>query len=164
MAGTDATNMNPVQYGADGSQVLLTYRRPPVISGQGATVTLTASQSGADCLFDRAAGIVYTLPAPVIGMYFDFEVLITITSNAAKVITDAGTTFLLGSILSMDTDSGVATVGFTANGSSITNISMNGTTTGAIKGTRFRVRCISTTIWIIEGIVLGSGTVLTPFA
>jgi hypothetical protein len=55
-------------------------------SGNGATVTLTAAESGTTQIFDRAAGIVYTLPAPVPGMTFDFFVKTSVTSNAHKVI------------------------------------------------------------------------------
>src|SRR5258708_2613530 len=43
-----------------------------VISGQGATKTLTAGDSGSLCLFDRAAGIVYTLPTGAAGLWFEF--------------------------------------------------------------------------------------------
>lgn len=71
----------------------------PVISGQGATRTLSANESGSVCFFDRAAGIVYTLPtAPKPGTFFDFVVTTSVTSNAAKVITGAGTELLLSLI------------------------------------------------------------------
>lgn len=135
-----------------------------VISGQGATRSLSANESGSVCLFDRAAGIVYTLPTAKVGTYFDFFVTTTITSNNAKVITGAGTEFLLGSLNSVDTDTGNAEVGFTGNGTSHVAITQNGTTTGGVKGTKFRVTCVSSTIWSIEGNILGSGTVATPLA
>jgi hypothetical protein len=138
--------------------------RLPVIAGSGATVTLTEAQSGSTVLFDRAAGIVYTLPAPQPGLYFDFEVLTTVTSNAHKVITDAAASFLVGSVVSIDTDSGNVTVGFTADGTTIRAISQNGTTTGGLKGTTFRIKALSSTIWMISGIEQGNGTVATPFA
>ena len=44
-----------------------------VIDGVGATRTLAPEESGALCLFDRAAGNVFTLPAPVPGMQFEFR-------------------------------------------------------------------------------------------
>lgn len=136
-----------------------------VISGSGATRTLNANESGSVVLFDRAAGIVFTLPtAPIPGTYFDFFINTTITSNSAKVITGAGTEFMLGAINSVDTDTSNAEVGFTANGSTHVAITQNGTTTGGIKGTKFRLTCISSTIWSVEGNVLGSGTVETPFS
>lgn len=135
-----------------------------VISGQGATRSLSANESGSVCLFDRAAGIVYTLPTAKVGTYFDFFVTTTITSNSAKVITGAGTEFLLGSLNSVDTDTSNAEVGFTGNGTSHVAITQNGTTTGGVAGTKFRVTCVSSTIWAIEGNILGTGTVETPLA
>jgi hypothetical protein len=135
-----------------------------VISGSGATRALSANESGSIALFDRAAGIVYTLPAARVGTVFEFMVTTTITSNAAKIITAAGTELLEGALVSVDTDTSNATVGFVANGSTHVAISMNGTTTGAIKGTVIRVRCVSATRWVVDGTLLGSGTVATPFA
>lgn len=150
------------QYGADGTQVLVGSVRKPVISGLGATRTLTASEAGSLVLFDRAAGIVITLPAPVIGMEFDFEVTVSITSNAAKIITDVGTTLLIGSLINVKTD--LTTLFCIGNGSTHISVSMNGTTTGALIGTRLRFTCVSTTLWMVSGAILGSGAIATPFA
>jgi len=150
----------------DDDGVLLTGTQRQVISGQGATRTLLSRESGALCLFDRAAGIVYTLPAPAtlnIGAYFDFATTVTITSNAAKVITDAATTFLVGGVNMMIAAS-ATTLGATANGTTIRAISSNGTTTGGVIGDAYRVTLISTTLWQITGLISGSGTIATPFA
>ena len=137
----------------------------PVISGEGATRTLNETESGSTCLFDRAAGIVYTLPtAPTPGTFFDFIVTTTITSNAAKVITGAGTELLIGGYMNVDTDTSNAVAAFTGNGSTHVSVSMNGTTTGGILGTKLRFTCLSSTRWMVEGIVQGSGAVGTAFA
>lgn len=135
-----------------------------VISGSGATVTLTAAQSGSVALFDRAAGIVYTLPSPAVGLYYDFQVLTTITSNAAKVITSAGTVLLTGSLINIDTDTSNAVAAWTGDGSTHVSVSMNGTTTGGVAGTFMRFTCISATRWMVSGVIEGSGAVATPFA
>lgn len=135
-----------------------------VISGEGATRSLNAKESGSIVLFDRAAGIVYTLPTAKVGTYFDFFVTTTITSNAAKIITAAGTELLEGYLVSIDSDTSDAARGFGANGSTHVAISMNGTTTGAIKGTRIRVECVSATRWAVSGQLIGSDVVATPFA
>lgn len=135
-----------------------------VISGAGATRSLNENESGSTVLFDRAAGIVYTLPLAKPGIIFDFAVVTTITSNSAKIITAAGTEFLIGDLLSVDTDTANATVGFVGNGSTHIAVTMNGTTTGAIQGTKLRFTCLSSTRWIVEGVVAGSGVVATPFA
>lgn len=136
-----------------------------VNSGEGATRTLLKEESGVVCLFDRAAGIVYTLPSDAaIGSTFEFRTTVSVTSNAAKVITGAATQFLVGGVIS-----GSATIaeggGFwAANGSTHVAISSNGSTTGGLIGDAYTVTRISSTQWAIEGIISGSGTIVTPFA
>ena len=139
--------------------------RRVVISGSGTTKTLSENQSGAAVLFDRAAGITFTLPAAAkIGTYFDFFVTTTVTSNAHKVITAVGTEFLLGGLMNIDTDTSNAVAAWTADGSTNLSISMNGTTTGGLKGTWIRVTALNATQWGVQGIIQGNGTVATPVA
>lgn len=135
-----------------------------VISDAGATRTVTEDESGSTFLFNRAAGIVYTLPLAKPGLVYDFVITTTITSNAAKVITGAGTELLIGGYTNVDTDTSNAVAAFTANGSTHVSVSMNGTTTGGILGTKLRFTCLSATRWFVEGIVQGSGVVATAFA
>ena len=135
-----------------------------VISGQGATRTLSVDESGSTVLFDRAAGIVYTLPLAKPGVFFDFVITTTITSNSAKVITGAATEFLIGGYTNVDTDTSNAVAAFTGNGSTHNAVTQNGTTTGGILGTKLRFTCLSSTRWFVEGIVQGSGVVATAFA
>lgn len=134
-----------------------------IISGSGATATLTAAQTGSIVLFDRAAGIVFTLPAPSVGLYFDFITTVTITSGAAEVDTDAGSTFVLGAV-ELLTSASATTFAAYANGTSHVKISSNGTTTGGIKGSQFRMTCVSATVWNVTGLLAGSGVLATPFA
>lgn len=134
-----------------------------VISGVGATRTLKASESGALCLFDSASGVVYTLPPPVAGLYFEFATTVTITSNAAKVITDAATSFLLGSV-DMLINTSATTLAALGNGTTHRAISSNGTTTGGVQGDFYRVTAISSTQWVVNGQISGSGSLATPFA
>lgn len=151
-----------------GGNIPLALEKANLISGSGATVTLTAAQSGSSVLFDRAAGIVFTLPAPQVGLKFRFLTSIAVTSNAYKIITDAGTTLLIGNVVSNtaaatpSANDGPKT--FAANGSTHISISMNGSTTGGLIGTFIEVECVSTTQWHVNGIVLGSGVIATPFA
>lgn len=138
--------------------------RRKVISGLGATHTLSQDDSGAVVLLDRAAGIVITLPLAKVGTVFEFMVDTSVTSNAYKVITGAATEFLVGTLASVDTDSSDAVAGFSGNGSSHVAVSMNGTTSGGLLGTRMRFTCLSATSWMVEGTNRGSGAVATPFA
>jgi hypothetical protein len=131
--------------------------------GNPSTVTLTANQIGTVFLFDSAAGIVYTLPAPAatpLGGYFDFLCTVSITSNSAKVLTDAATTFLLGGVCG----TGTTVTNYPANGTTIRSVNGNGTTTGGVVGSRYRLTLINATQWLVSGLNLGTGTTATPFA
>lgn len=137
-------------------------QRALLISGQGATANLTQAQSGAVVLFDRAAGIIYTLPAPVLGLYYDFITTVSITTNNATVISNAATVFLLGQVVNA-VAAGTSTI-FFADGTSTVKIQSNGTTSGGLIGSSYRLTCVSSTVWEVSGIVKGSGTIVTPFA
>jgi hypothetical protein len=135
-----------------------------VINGAVATRTLLPEESNALCLFDRAAGVVYTLPAPVAGMEFEFRVSVAVTSNAAKVITNSASVFLLGSVMGGSltvADSGDV---FQGNGTTHVAVSMNGSTTGGLIGGSIRFTAISATQWMVTGNYVGSGTLADPFA
>lgn len=137
-----------------------------VIDAVGATRTLAPEESGALCLFDRAAGNLYTLPAPslqTVGLTYDFLVTVSVTSNAHKIITDAATTFLVGAV-TMVTIATASPAGFSANGTTIRAVSAAGTTTGGLIGETYKVTCISATQWAITGVCVGSGAIITPFA
>lgn len=135
---------------------------PNIISGSGATATLTTEQSGSLIMLDRAAGIVFTLPAPVVGLTYEFLASVSVTSNAYKFSTATqGTDFIVGDYVSVDTDTASALVGFPCNGSTHDNFSMNGTTTGGLIGTRLKLTAISTTVWAISGFNEGNGVVAT---
>lgn len=135
--------------------------KQPVINPSGATLTLTAAQSGSIVTLNAATGVTITLPAPVIGLNYTFTVTTSVTSNNHKVITDAGTTLILGGVVmteASDTNAGLAAL---FNGTTHIAILMNGTTTGGLIGTTFNMYCVTATQWNIEGIVAGSGTLAT---
>lgn len=136
----------------------------PIINDLGATRTLSVDESGSLIVLNRAAGIVVTLPLAVPGLVYDFAVTTSVTSNAYKVITGAGTELLIGGYTNVDTDTSNAVAAFTGNGSTHVAVSMNGTTTGGLLGTTLRFTCLSTTRWVVEGTVQGSGVVATAFA
>jgi len=135
-----------------------------VIDGVGATRTLLPEESGALCLLDRAAGVVYTLPTPIPGMQFEFLATVAVTSNAYKVITAAATQFLVGGAIMGDVTIAQSGDYFEADGTTIVALSANGSTTGGLLGERYTVTAISTTKWAIEGVLHGAGTLATPFA
>ena len=136
-----------------------------IISGVGATRTLLAKESGALCLFDRAAGVVYTLPTPVEGMQFEFLATVAVTSNAYKVITATpASQFLLGGVIMGDVTVAQSGDYFEADGTTIVAISEDGATKGGLLGDHFVLTAVSTTQWVIHGVLHGAGTLATPFA
>lgn len=155
----------------------LSYRSPDGCIAKGLhreviTVTadrqLKAEESGALVVFDIASGAVVTLPAPVEGMEFDFLVKTTITSNSAKIITDTiASEFIVGAIMfGADASASETTLinAFAANGSTHVAVTSNGTTTGGKRGTTLRLVGLSSTLWAISGVEIGSGAIATPFA
>ena len=135
-----------------------------VNSGEGATRQLLQKESGMLCMFDRAAGIVYTLPAnPIVGTYFDFAVSVSVTSNAYSVDTGISTNYMGGG-LSAQSDVVEISEWFQATAASTVSIDLNATVKCGLIGGHFRCTAISTTVWQVEGLVIGSGTLETMFA
>lgn len=157
------TTLQRLSYGSEAGSIITGLNRQ-IIQSVGATRTLLPTESGALCLLDRAAGVVYTLPTPTEGMFFEFMATVSVTSNAYKIITAAATQFLVGGlgILSLT----VAEAGdfFVADGTTIRSISEDGATKGGLVGGIVRLTAISTTQWAVTGITVGAGTLATPFA
>lgn len=91
-----------------------------------------------------------------------FYIFVETAATNIKISTN-GTDKFVGSILMVDTDSAGATFGY-APAAANDNINFNGTTTGGIAGTWVRITAVDALKWMVEGVVLGSGVVATPFA
>lgn len=157
------TDVERLGYGAPAG-CIATGLNQQIIQSVGATRTLLAEESGSLCLFDRAAGVVYTLPTPAEGLYFDFVATVSVTSNAYKTITATAAQFLLGGVGILSLTVAEAGDFFVANGTTIRSISEDGATKGGLVGGTYRVRAISTTQWVITGVTVGAGTLADPFA
>jgi hypothetical protein len=134
------------------------------IDADAATLTLTAEDSGKTIFLNRATGCEVTLPDPEVGLTFHFVVRTAVTSNDYSINGAETTHLFAGRVLNMDTDSSNVMAYFTADESDDDVMSLNGSTTGGLKGDNFTVTCISPTRWYVEGLVTGTGTVATPFA
>ena len=91
-----------------------------------------------------------------------FEIFIETSATNVKIATN-GTDKYVGSLLMVDTDTAGAGSGY-APAASNDNINFNGGTTGGIAGTWVRITALVALKWRVEGVVLGSGIVATPFA
>lgn len=125
------------------------------------TIALTPQQSGATILLDIATGGTITLPAPQVGLWYDFFATVSVTSNNYKVASGVPTALMLGSI--WETVAAGTGTQFFPNASSNTAITMAGTTKGGLQGTCFQVACLSATVWSIDGTNVASGTIVNPF-
>lgn len=155
-----------LDYGSpDGSLARGLHRE--VVSGKGNTTVahvLKPEDSGSLCLFDAADGVIYTLPAPVVGMQFDFLVTVAGTSNAYSIDTDAATTFIGGGVGSFSTTVAEGGDSFAADIAATVSIDLDSDVTGRLVGTHLTLTCTSATTWVVSGNIHGVGTLATPFA
>lgn len=106
-----------------------------------------------------ATGITINLPkATGSGNKYEFVVGVTFTGNGIIRVVDAvdimqGYAFVNGAALAF----------FGTTGTSDT-ITLNGTTTGGLIGTRVIVHDTAATVWTVEVNGIGSGTAATPFS
>lgn len=156
LPGVVVASKNAV-YSADG-QLALTRQ----IVADGAAVVLTADQSGALCVFDKSDGAQFTLPAAAAGLYFDFVIVAAPASVGHRVVCASGD-FILGSVFLDDSDTGLATTAQAANGSTHLAIDLDAATDGWLAGGFFRLTAISASQWVIQGHLLHTGNVASPF-
>ena len=153
VAITASTTLNPVDHGGriitvGGSLAANVVLTLPTIN---VSTDPASSGPGADPNTLNNEGVVYTVWVPT-----------TISTSSLKIGTD-GTDKFVGSVLSVDTDTSGAAVGFTA-GASDDFINFNGTTTGGVAGTFVQIVAVAANKYMVTGTVNGSGTVATPFA
>lgn len=131
-------------------------------------ITITASASltrnthaGNVVALSAAAGLTVTLPASSgKGDVYELFVLTTVTSNN-YIIQVANSTDILAGAVHLTTD--IAGTSMPTSTTSDT-ITMNGTTTGGLRGTWLRFKDISTGFWALEGGIICTGTEATPFS
>jgi hypothetical protein len=91
----------------------------------------------------------------------EYRFFLPTAATTVKVIT-AASNFMLGSVstgLAASTD----TISF-ADGTTVRSINLNGTTQGGIAGSYFTLTAVTATQWLIQGALLGSGSIVSPFA
>lgn len=143
------------------------------------TLTLSVANNAGRVLRTNDATLIITLPAIVasadpvssgpganpnttnnIGTVY--KIFIETTASAVAIKTN-GTDKFVGSLLMIDTDSSDAVTGY-APASSNDVINLNGTTTGGIAGSWVEITTLAANKYAVTGILIGSGSVATPFA
>jgi len=112
----------------------------------------TTSGPGQDPSTANNEGVVYTIWVPT-----------TIATSSLKIGTN-GTDKYVGTIVMNDVDTdGAGLVGFSAAAAN-DFINLNGTTTGGVAGSWVQIVAIAANKYMVTGMVMGTGTVATPFA
>ena len=150
---TSSTTLNPVDHAGRIISVggtlaaALTLTLPAI----NVTANPTTSGPGQDPSTANNEGVVYTIWVPT-----------TIATSSLKIGTN-GTDKYVGTLLSVDTDSSGAVAGFTA-ASTNDFINLNGSTTGGVAGSWIQIVAIAANKYMVTGVILGTGSVATPFA
>jgi len=128
-----------------------------------ATKTITSADSGTIYGFNRAAGIVVTLPTPAAGIEYTFLVETTFSgAGQIKTATTDGTDGFLGTAFLFDTGE----IGETDNfhpASSNDVIDLGAIEQGWLTGGYIKLLGVNTTTWWVEAWLMGDGTLATPF-
>ena len=128
-----------------------------------ATKTITSADSGTVYGFNRAAGIVVTLPTPAAGITYKFLVETTFTgAGQIKTATTDGTDGFLGTAFLFDTGEIGETDNFHAS-SSNDIIDLGAVEQGWLTGGWINLTGVNTTTWFVEAFLMGDGTLATPF-
>lgn len=128
-----------------------------------ATVSITDdAYVGSRVILSRAAGVTATLPAATgSGNRYEFIVGVTPTSNSHKI--QVTTTDIMAGNAILGADGGDTVVMFATAAASDT-ITLNGTTTGGIKGARVVCDDIAAATWAVHVVSDASGIEATPFS
>jgi hypothetical protein len=127
-----------------------------------ASATLNRKRhAGTTTVINAAAGLTLTLPAASgTGDEYTIFVGTTVTSNNA-IIQVANASDIMQGVLSVATDIAGVTCPTTTTSDTIT---MNGSTTGGIKGSYVVLKDMATNVWEVSGSLVSSGTEATPFS
>tara|TARA_R100000655_G_scaffold20967_1_gene43089 strand:- start:224 stop:733 length:510 start_codon:yes stop_codon:yes gene_type:complete len=116
----------------------------------------------------HANGMDITLPsidATDAGLWVKIEVAVTVTSSDLVSVTAASGDLLEGSVyLTKATDAVANQAEFAADESDDLIFSMNGSTKGGLIGSWAKFTVNENGYWTVEGQLLGSGTLATPFS
>ena len=138
-----------------------------------ADTSLTVASHAGKVLITNDADGKFTLPSIVatapgsdddpnqtnnLGATFTFIVVTAATDM--DILTDGTDKFVGGLYTGVDDATGKTFI----SGSSNDVITMNGSTKGGIAGSIVRCTAIASAKYAVEGIILGSGTIVTPFA
>ena len=138
----------------------MSYRNQPVTITASATLNRNTHMDNVTNL-NALAGLTVTLPASTgKGDVYEIFVLTTVTSNSYIIQVANGTDILAGAVHLTTDIAGTSMLTSTTTDT----ITMNGSTTGGLRGTWLRFKDMSLGFWALEGGILCTGTEATPFS
>jgi hypothetical protein len=139
------------------------YPFAPIQITAAVTLDRDVHANGPLLIFNVAAGATVTLPASAgTGDRYRFLVHTTITSNSAKIQVANSTDVMEGCIMT-NQDSGDTVAGWETASTSDT-ITLNGTTTGGLKGDYIELEDAISGFWRVHGMTSATGTEASPFS
>ncbi len=131
-----------------------------------ATLTLRPiDHEGRTLVFNRAAGVTVTLPpATGSGARYRFIVGVTVTSNSDKIQVANASDVMTGNIIANSTGDTPDLAQPWPTAASSDTITLNGTTTGGLKGDIIEIQDIAANLYHVIGFTSCSGTEATPFS
>ena len=128
--------------------------------------SLTAADSGTTLVFQDTACVI-TLPdsgsGALLGVTYTFIAVGQGGTLEVKCVDDTNEK-IIGALVVADTDDITSGGTFTAEAAdNFSSVEFTGTTEGE-PGSMFKLTCIDTDRWFIEGVILSAGTSATPFA
>ena len=133
-----------------------------IVSITTATKTLKATDSGKVFAFNKADGIVVTLPTCAAGLVFKFVVQTTF-SSAGQITTAAADELYTGGLMLVDPTTAGDMNFFQPDVSDDVTIDMEGVEEGWLVGGTITLTGLSATRWFVEGTIVGDATLANPF-
>jgi hypothetical protein len=131
-----------------------------VIEFTGSSLALTAGgHAGQTVVSNLAATQAITLPAAT-GSGNVYKIFVATTKTGDLTITTDGSDDLVGGVEVTTDASGTP---FLSDGTD-TIITMNGSTTGGVKGSYVELQDVASATWLVSGRLVSTGTEATPFS
>ena len=127
-----------------------------------ASRTLVADDSGKVLVLSVAGGLTVTLPSAAPGLNYKFIVGTTFTT-AGQINTAATDELYVGTLMLVDPATATDMNAFSADVSNDDTIDLGTAGQGWLQGGMINIVGISDTRWHVDGLLVGDGTLATPF-
>ena len=139
----------------------MTYPLQPIAITASTTLDRDVHANGTVVNLSAAAGLTVTLPdSSGKGDTYELFVVTTVTSNS-YIIQVANSTDIMQGVIHLTTDIAGSSL---PDASTTDTITMNGSTTGGVKGSWIRLKDVSSGVWQLDGGLVCTGTEATPFS